>query len=729
MFFKLPIQIFLFFSLFLPFSLFAQDPLPKWMTEAEKEIYQEYLDNIPEGKSTTPPASIPRAPGEFEEAQAVIITWASYSNELREIVRHARQVVKVFIICENISYVQNYLTNGNVPLENIQFIQASFNSVWVRDYGPQSIYLAEDGQLAFADWVYNRPRPYDDQIPTVMANFLDLPIYQMTNNPNRLVATGGNFMTDGFGTGFSSELILAENGNLSETQIDNIAHNYLGIDRYIKMPELPYDNISHIDMHMKLINEETLLVGQFPAGISDGPFIESNLQEVLENYPSIYNRPYKVVRIPMPASSSGSYAPYTSYRTYTNSLILNGLVLVPTYGLFPDGQALAIYADAMPGYNIVGINSEPVIGASGAIHCISREIAANDPILFSHPSPDTLPSWQGPYELKAFIHSYSGITEASIHWTTDPLQGFVAEEMVLENDTFRFSIPRQECNTEIFYYFSATNENAKTSTKPLVAPEGHFRLFLDGQGVDFHSDLQQVNIGETVTFSLCYEGQYDYAWNFGEGAEPLTALGPGPHQVIYQTTGLKTIGLTIGGETQVIREDYIWVTDSSDLILVIETEGQGTTLPPVGTYFYEPASTVELNATAAEGWEFDHWLILPGEASLETETINITLNENTTARAIFRQSTVSVIAPERKLGFMVFPNPSDGHITLSMPANPFRVEVLINNLQGQSVYRGEISPSNTAPILNLDLSNQPSGIYLVRLTDGNISQLEKIMIR
>lgn len=716
-------------SLFLSTSLFAQDPLPKWMTEAEKEIYQEYLENIPEGKSTTPPSGIPRAPGEFEEVQGVIITWASYSNELREIVRHARQVVKVYIVCDNISYVQNYLTNGNVPLDNIEFLQASFNSVWVRDFGPQSIYLAEDGQLAFTDWVYNRPRPYDDQIPVVMANHLDLPIYQMTNNPNRLIATGGNFMTDGFGTAFSSELILTENSSLSETQIDNIVYNFMGIERYIKMPELPFDNISHIDMHMKLINEETLLVGQFPTGVSDGPYIESNLQEVLNTYPSVYNRPYKVVRIPMPASGSGYYSPNTSYRTYTNSIILNGLVLVPTYGLYPDNQALQIYQEAMPGYNIVGINMESVIGASGAIHCISREIGADDPILFAHASPDTLASWQGPYEMKAAINSFSGITQANIHWTTDPQQGFTAQQIVLENDTFRFSIPRQECNTEIFYYFSATNANEKTGTKPLVAPAGHYSLFLDGLGMDFYSDLQQVLTGETVNFQLCTEGQHSYEWDFGEGAIPETAEGPGPHEVTYQTTGLKTISLTVDGDTQVTRTDYVQVAGPNNIMLLVETEGQGSTVPQAGTYYYEPGANVELTASASSGWLFDHWQVMPGAQTLDTETITITLEENTTATAVFQQSTVSITTPERKLGFMVYPNPSDGLINLSLPAKAAKVEILVTNLQGQIVYRGEIPPSSTDPLLRINLSGQPAGIYLVRLTDGNISQLEKIMIR
>lgn len=723
------LKAFLLISLCLTTSLFAQEPLPHYMTEAEKAIYQDYINNIPEGKSTNPPAGIPRTPGEFEEVQGIIVTWASYTYELREIVRHAREVATVYIICSNITNVQNYLTSGNVPLDNIVFIQASFNSVWVRDYGPQSIYLADDGQLAFVDWVYNRPRPLDDQIPLVMSDFLDLPIYQMTNNPNRLFATGGNFMTDGFGTGFSSELILTENSSLSETQIDNILLNYMGFERYIKMPELPYDNIHHIDMHMKLVNEETLLVGQFPTGVSDGPYIENNLQAVLQNYPSVYNRPYKVVRIPMPASSSGYYAPSTSYRTYTNSIILNNLVLVPIYGLFPDNEALQIYQDAMPGYNIVGLNMESTIGASGAIHCIVREIAAHDPILFAHASPDTLPSWQNAYEMKAAIHSYADITAAQIYWTTDPQAGFNTEEMLLENDTFRFWVPRQECNTEIYYYFSATNGNNKTSTKPLVAPEGYYTLFLDGQGVDFYADQQQLMVGEALTFHLCDEGQYNYVWNFGEGAEPATAEGSGPHTVTYQSSGLKTISLTADDDLQVTREDYISVAGSNNILLSVETEGQGTTEPAPGNYYYEPGSNVELIATAASGWLFDHWLLMPGEETLNTETITITLNENTTAKAIFQQSTVSIISPERSLRFMIYPNPSDGHITLSLPANPARVEYTVTTIQGQIIYRGVIPPSVTAPLVTLNLSDQPAGLYLIRLTDGNVSQLEKVMIR
>ena len=41
----------------------------------------------------------------------------------------------------------------------------------------------------------------------------------------------------------------------------------------------------------------------------------------------------------------------------------------------------------------------------------------------------------------------------------------------------------------------------------------------------------------------------DYSWSFGEGANPLTALGLGPHQVNYNISGQKMIELEISNET------------------------------------------------------------------------------------------------------------------------------------------------------------------------------------
>jgi hypothetical protein len=94
---------------------------------------------------------------------------------------------------------------------------------------------------------------------------------------------------------------LQENPGKTEAEIDTIMKKYLGINRYIKMETLPYDVIHHIDMHMKLLNEETLLVGEYPPGVADGPQIEANLQYILNNFQTCYPcRRINSGGIPMP---------------------------------------------------------------------------------------------------------------------------------------------------------------------------------------------------------------------------------------------------------------------------------------------------------------------------------------------------------------------------------------------------------------------------------------------
>jgi agmatine deiminase len=190
-------------------------------------------------------------------------------------------------------------------------------------------------------------------------------------------------MVDGFGTAFASELILEENDGTgygisshNENAVDAIMSDFMGIDRYIKMPTLPYDGIHHIDMHMKLLDEETLLVGEYPQGVADGPQIESNLNYVLNNFNSVFGTDYKVIRVPMPPEGGQYPNQNGDYRTYTNSVFVNNTILVPIYEEQWDTTALRIYREALPGYEVVGIDCNEIITASGAIHCITKAVAS-----------------------------------------------------------------------------------------------------------------------------------------------------------------------------------------------------------------------------------------------------------------------------------------------------------------------------------------------------------------
>lgn len=72
-----------------------------------------------------------------------------------------------------------------------------------------------------------------------------------------------------------------------------------------------------------------------------------------------------------------------------------------------------------------------------------------------------------------------------------------------------------------------------------------------GPEANFTFEPSVTCVGETVTFTdaSSFIGNIDsYEWDFGEGAEPRTITGEGPHQVIYSTPGLKPVVLEVTSE-------------------------------------------------------------------------------------------------------------------------------------------------------------------------------------
>ncbi|WP_456443030.1 agmatine deiminase family protein [Caldithrix abyssi] len=461
---------------------FAQGTLPHVLTEQEKQLIGNYRPPVVETAYQTPPPNPVRAMAEWEELSGLMITWADYYHILKEIVRYAQEECRVYIVCSDSNQVKAYLLSNNVPINNITFLIEDYNSIWCRDYGPSSIYEEGTDSLFFTDWIYNRPRPDDDVLPAAMANAYNVDLYQMTEPPYDLTAPGGNFMTDGLGTGFSSKLILEENPDHTEAEIDDIMYQFMGIDRYIKFETLPYDDIHHIDMHMKLLDEETILVGEYPDGVADGPQIEANLQYLLDNYQTCYGRDWQVVRIPMPPDKYGRYPDEGGdYRTYTNSVFVNKTVIIPTYEEKYDTTAFRIYREALPGYRIVGIPCDDIISLNGAIHCITHELGARNPIFIAHAKIRSVTETDASYQVAAVIRTSAGIDSALTYWTTDTTTAFTALKMTYtNNDSFVAQIPAQPAGSEVFYYITAFASNGKIISKPLVGARGAWKFTVEG---------------------------------------------------------------------------------------------------------------------------------------------------------------------------------------------------------------------------------------------------------
>jgi len=495
----------------------TEEILPKGMTDAEQEMMKWYTPeiNFSEKNITTPPDFPVRTMAEWEEIQALMIrwNWGTFNSILAQITKAAKEECEVVIVSDNNDQTQitNYLQNTwGVNMDNVSFLTTPSNSIWIRDYGANTVYANDVDSLMFVEWIYNRPRPLDDAVPLAMEDYFDAPIYSTTEPPYSLVHTGGNFHIDGMGMGFSSDLVQDENQgncqfcpmNQSDQDILDIMQQFMGIEEYVLMPALPFDAIHHIDMHMRLLDEETLLVGEYPTGVADGPQIEANLAYILANFTTSFGNPFDVVRIQMPPEGNSFPNTNGDYRTYTNNVFVNKTLLLPTYEAQYDEPAIEILQEQLPGYTIVPINCNSIIPLSGALHCITRAVGVDDPLLVQHAKHRNTFNEDADFNINAIAKHKSGVNNVSMFWTYDtenmdwtevPMELTDATEQI-----WSATIPNPTENSEVYYYFHAEANSGKTINRPMPAPEGYFNFTAE------FDEISTVDLPKEAAFAPIY---------------------------------------------------------------------------------------------------------------------------------------------------------------------------------------------------------------------------------
>ncbi|MEO8743606.1 MAG: agmatine deiminase family protein, partial [Lysobacteraceae bacterium] len=60
--------------------------------------------------------------------------------------------------------------------------------------------------------------------------------------------------------------------------------------------------------------------------------------------------------------------------SYANYLIVNGAVVMPSYGDNADEQAAKVIAAAHPGREIVAVDARALIWQNGSVHCLTMQL-------------------------------------------------------------------------------------------------------------------------------------------------------------------------------------------------------------------------------------------------------------------------------------------------------------------------------------------------------------------
>lgn len=439
-----------------------ENSLPIGMTPEEEANW----DKVGTYRRDTPPPVGPgiRQCAEWEPVTGALVRYpfGLPAGVLREIAEEIELWVTVANQTEQNSCTST-LQGYGVNMANVRFVTSGTNSIWTRDYGPQFMFDA-NGDQGIVDHHYNRPRPLDDQVNYTVGAVWGLPVY---GSP--VIHTGGNFMCDGHGNGFSTRLVYDEN-SLPDPTVDAYMQSYLGISPYHVIQDIATGGIHHIDCWAKLLDERTLLVKQVATNHPDYARIEQNVA-TFRTYTNAYGEPYNIVRV-----FCGAYS--GDVAAYTNSIILNNKVIVPTFGLSGDAAALQAYRDAMPGYEVLGFTGSWL--TDDAIHC--RAMGIHDKYMLRvdvAPLPDTV-AVPGDIRLGAVVddRSETGLKADSVrvYWRVAGAPSFQSVGMTASAypDSFYGYIPIQPPGTEIEYYVFAADNTNRRSTRPPSAPAGSY---------------------------------------------------------------------------------------------------------------------------------------------------------------------------------------------------------------------------------------------------------------
>lgn len=452
------------FALMLSIKVNAQEQKTpdwkRWHYLSEEEMHTPVRnENFVE---TDPPTGTPRFVAEFEPMQGVMIRYplgiptslvAQLSNNCH---------VYCIVSTSYQSQAQNSFQSAGVNMDNVTFVNAASDSYWVRDYGPW--YIFEDRHPAIVDNIYNRPRPNDDNMSGVFANFWNIPMYGMN-----LQHTGGNMMEDGRGHGVSDDLVFNENGN-NETNVRNKMRDYLGIDPYHVTIDPQGDYIAHVDCWGKYLAPDKILIAQLPQSNPRYQYYEQ-VAEYFETTNCCWGYPYHVYRVQEPGGST--LAPYT------NSLILNKTVYVPmgsntTY----NNQAIQVYQEAMPGYEIIGVtNNDYYISweNTDALHCRTRGVMDFGMLFVDHRDVKFgVQEWQDSIAITSKFIAYSGqdLKQDSllVYYSIDGGEYQVAHMTATGNaDEYVGYIKGYEGGSEINYYVFGADESGRRYTQPVFA--------------------------------------------------------------------------------------------------------------------------------------------------------------------------------------------------------------------------------------------------------------------
>lgn len=604
--------------------------------------------------------------------------------------------------------------------DSTRFIIGPGNSFWYRDCGPICFYHGDQDSLAMMDFEYYPGRALDDSLPSLIYRQMGLPNYI-----NTLEWEGGNCLVDGAGFLLSSNAIYNANGDnngqitwdgrnrssihfinkprLTQTQTRAALRSLIGQRETHILPAFAYDGgTGHIDLYADMCDENGFVFSIIPDTYSNWTDYRTGSRNIdsLCSYTSIFNRQYSKSTIPFPKADDGrNFLNQDDYnnnytRTYSNHTFVNDLILQPCFSSVSNGVPSASWdrenieklKAAYPGYTIYPVDVREFDGSGGAIHCVTKQIPADNPIRILHKSIVNNASDMRGHDIpvSAIITNRSGIAHAECifrvdngEWQTLPLTA--------NGNKFSALLPTASINERIIdttFQPRTTIDSVLTNIDTLAVIDSTFS----------HID--------TTTFDSIYT--YDTSFTY--------------HYHYQYDTTLYTDTITTLHDTLITFEYYIRATSNN---------GKTTTKPITAHNggYYSFHFDGQLMPLDSNKYDFDT------EPRPNTD-ITFVFDANRTTLDTSSTPTVGIDALEQEQNFgQFYPNPatSQANIKINLGNGSDYTVLILDNL-GRTIHTstlqaaGEITYSIRTALL-------PPGIYTVVFHNGFCPVSRRLVVK
>ena len=338
-------------------------------------------------------------PAEWAPQSAILISWPHAETDWADIldevtecyVRMAYAIAAhqplIILVVEGLDV--SSLLEKRLPqavFSNITFVVVpKTNDTWVRDYGfltVQSTGGAELMDFRFNGWGGKFKAEHDNaanhllfETQLLRGHYVDALDFELE---------GGGIESDGCSTLLTTaECLLNPNrrrqGDAVPTpdkaQVEALLKERLGVERILWLHHgylAGDDTDSHIDTLARLCPNDTIIYMQCTDTADEHYEALAAMEQELQAFRTLEDKPYRLIPVPLPDACYDEEDRLPA--TYANFLIMNKVVLVPTYAQ-PEKDALALknIQKAFPEREIIGVDCRALIRQHGSLHCATMQ--------------------------------------------------------------------------------------------------------------------------------------------------------------------------------------------------------------------------------------------------------------------------------------------------------------------------------------------------------------------